>query len=151
MQRTRRPGGGRSGTTTCTTPTRPAPPHGAGRGQLDPSARIIAITIITSAGRRDAVCRLITTLLDPDCPTVEIIRLYHEHWEIETAFAEPGRAAFGWLLHSPPAPPASTRKSRPSYTDHPSASLTSSSHSPDGGVPQRRGDARLHHRTFSGM
>jgi hypothetical protein len=22
---------------------------------------------------------------------------------------------------------------------------------PDGGVPQRRGDARLHHRTFSGM
>jgi hypothetical protein len=62
---------------TCT-------PHGVGRSQLDSSARIIAITIITSAGRRDAVCRLITTVLDPDCPTVEIIRLYHEHWEIET-------------------------------------------------------------------
>jgi hypothetical protein len=83
------------------------------------------ITIITSAGRRDAVCRLITTVLDPDCPTVEIIRLYHEHWEIETAFAELKSTTLGGrMLRAPHPPPASTRKSRPSYTDHPSASLT---------------------------
>jgi len=31
---------------------------------------------------------LITTILDPDIPTTEIIRLYHERWEIETSFLE---------------------------------------------------------------
>jgi hypothetical protein len=46
------------------------------------------ITITTSTGQRSETYRLITTILDPDCPAVEIIRLYHERWEIETSFLE---------------------------------------------------------------
>jgi hypothetical protein len=46
------------------------------------------IAITTSAERRSEVYRLVTTILDPDCPAAEIIALYHERWEIETAFAE---------------------------------------------------------------
>jgi hypothetical protein len=46
------------------------------------------ITITTSAGARAEVYRLITTVLDPDCPAAEIVGLYHERWEIETAFGE---------------------------------------------------------------
>jgi hypothetical protein len=46
------------------------------------------ITITTSAGTRTEVYRLITTVIDPDCPASEIIRLYHERWEIETSFLE---------------------------------------------------------------
>jgi hypothetical protein len=47
------------------------------------------ITISTSAGRRTGVYRLATTLLDP-CryPAPDLIRLYHERWEIETAYLE---------------------------------------------------------------
>jgi hypothetical protein len=51
-----------------------------------------AITIITSAGRRSEIYQLVTTLLDPDpvtgYPASEIIALYHERWEIETAYFE---------------------------------------------------------------
>jgi hypothetical protein len=46
------------------------------------------ITITTSAGRRSEVYRLVTTVLDADCPAAEIVRLYHERWEIETSFLE---------------------------------------------------------------
>jgi Insertion element 4 transposase N-terminal/Transposase DDE domain len=46
------------------------------------------ITISTAAGRRCEVYRLITTVLDPDIPAVELIRLYRERWEIETSFLE---------------------------------------------------------------
>ncbi|MGH3830853.1 MAG: IS4 family transposase [Pseudonocardiaceae bacterium] len=46
------------------------------------------ITIATSAGQQTGVYRLITTILDPDCPATEIVRLYHDRWEIETAFLE---------------------------------------------------------------
>ena len=50
------------------------------------------ITITTSAGRRSEVYQLVTTLLDPDPvtghPAHEIIKLYHERWEIETAYFE---------------------------------------------------------------
>ena len=46
------------------------------------------ITITTDAGRRSEVYRLITTILDPDIPTIEIIKLYRERWEIETSFLE---------------------------------------------------------------
>lgn len=46
------------------------------------------ITITTSAGHRSEVYRLVTTVLDPDCPAAEIVRLYHERWEIETSFFE---------------------------------------------------------------
>ena len=47
-----------------------------------------AITIATSAGRRSEVYQLVTTVLDTDCPAAEIVRLYHERWEIETAYLE---------------------------------------------------------------
>lgn len=47
------------------------------------------ITVSTSAGRRTGVYRLATTLLDPNAyPAAELIRLYHERWEIETAYLE---------------------------------------------------------------
>ena len=46
------------------------------------------VVITTSAGRRTELYRLITTVLDPDCPATEIISLYRQRWEIETAFGE---------------------------------------------------------------
>jgi hypothetical protein len=46
------------------------------------------IAIVTSAGRQTATYQLVTTILDPDCPAAEIVKLYHERWEIETAFLE---------------------------------------------------------------
>lgn len=50
------------------------------------------ITITTSAGRRSEVYQLVSTLTDPDpvtgYPAAELIALYHERWEIETAFFE---------------------------------------------------------------
>jgi hypothetical protein len=47
------------------------------------------ITIATRAGRRTGIYRLATTLLDHRaCPAAELIRLYHERWEIETAYLE---------------------------------------------------------------
>ncbi|WP_269086718.1 transposase [Actinosynnema sp. ALI-1.44] len=48
------------------------------------------ITITTTAGRRHTgVYRLATTLLDHHrYPATELIRLYHQRWEIETAYLE---------------------------------------------------------------
>ena len=47
------------------------------------------ITIATKAGRATGTYRLITTLLDPDHhPAFELVKLYHERWEIETAYLE---------------------------------------------------------------
>jgi Insertion element 4 transposase N-terminal/Transposase DDE domain len=47
------------------------------------------ITIATTAGRHTGVYRLATTLLDPHrYPAAELIRLYHDRWEIETAYLE---------------------------------------------------------------
>jgi hypothetical protein len=47
------------------------------------------ITIATSVGRRTGAYRLATTLLDPRCyPAAGLIRLYHQTWEIETAYLE---------------------------------------------------------------
>jgi hypothetical protein len=47
------------------------------------------ITIATTTGRRTGVYRLATTLLDPHrYPAAEVIRLYHDRWEIETAYLE---------------------------------------------------------------
>jgi hypothetical protein len=46
------------------------------------------ITVISADGsRRTEHYRLVTTLLDPDrYPATELIELYHQRWEIETAF-----------------------------------------------------------------
>lgn len=47
------------------------------------------ISIKTKNGTLTGVYRLITTLLDPDAyPATAILRLYHERWEIETAYLE---------------------------------------------------------------
>lgn len=47
------------------------------------------ITIATSAGRRTGVYRLATTLLDHHhYPAFGLVRLYHQRWEIETAYLE---------------------------------------------------------------
>ena len=47
------------------------------------------ISIATKAGTVSGVYRLITTLLDPDSyPATAMLRLYHERWEIETAYLE---------------------------------------------------------------
>jgi hypothetical protein len=47
------------------------------------------ITVATSAGRSSDGCRLITTLTDAACyPAGDLAVLYHERWEIETAYLE---------------------------------------------------------------
>jgi hypothetical protein len=47
------------------------------------------ITITTTAGRHTGVYRLATTLLDPHrYPAAEVIGLYHQRWDIETAYLE---------------------------------------------------------------
>jgi hypothetical protein len=46
------------------------------------------ITIATTAGQQTGIYRLVTTILDPDCTAAEIVTLYHQRWEIETAFLE---------------------------------------------------------------
>lgn len=45
------------------------------------------ITIATTAGRHTGVYRLATTLLDHrQYPAFELVRLYHERWEVESAY-----------------------------------------------------------------
>ncbi|MGW1564555.1 IS4 family transposase [Streptomyces sp. NPDC002144] len=45
------------------------------------------ITISTATGRHTGVYRLATTLLDPHrYPAFELVRLYHERWEVESAY-----------------------------------------------------------------
>lgn len=47
------------------------------------------ITIATPAGRRTGLYRLVTTLTDHRAhPAAELITLYHQRWEIETAYLE---------------------------------------------------------------
>lgn len=47
------------------------------------------IAIITSTGRHTGVYRLVTTLLDHHrYPADQLVALYHQRWEIETAFLE---------------------------------------------------------------
>ena len=47
------------------------------------------ITISTTAGRRTGIYRLVTTLLDHHRhPAADLVALYHQRWEIETAYSE---------------------------------------------------------------
>jgi hypothetical protein len=57
-------------------------------GHLEVRVITAQITITTPLGQHSEVYRLITTILDPNCPAAEIVGLYHERWEIETAFGE---------------------------------------------------------------
>ena len=66
-------------------------PDGSWLSQIGPvPVRVVrsAITIATSQGRRTEVYQLVTTITDPDITATELVRLYHERWEIETAFCE---------------------------------------------------------------
>jgi hypothetical protein len=47
-----------------------------------------ALTLATPAGRRSEIYQLVTTVIDPGCPAGELVRLYHQRWEIETAYLE---------------------------------------------------------------
>jgi hypothetical protein len=46
------------------------------------------VRITTGEVSRSEPYLLITTVTDPACPAAELVRLYHERWEIETAFCE---------------------------------------------------------------
>jgi hypothetical protein len=47
------------------------------------------VTLTTAAGQRTGRCRLVTSLLDEHRhPAGSLIRLYHERWEIESAYLE---------------------------------------------------------------
>jgi hypothetical protein len=46
------------------------------------------ITVATEHGHRSQSYRLITTVVDPACPPRDIVALYHQRWEIETAYFE---------------------------------------------------------------
>lgn len=57
-------------------------------GAIEVRVITATITVATNAGRRIETYRLVTTLLDPDHPAREIVALYHQRWEIETAYFE---------------------------------------------------------------
>jgi hypothetical protein len=58
-------------------------------GALDVRVVEARISITTTAGTRTGDYRLLTTLLDPHRhPAAELTRLYHQRWEIETAYLE---------------------------------------------------------------
>jgi transposase IS4-like protein/DDE family transposase len=57
-------------------------------GGLEVRVITATITVVTDTGRRSEVYRLVTTVCDPACPPEEIVALYHQRWEIETAFFE---------------------------------------------------------------
>jgi Insertion element 4 transposase N-terminal/Transposase DDE domain len=66
-------------------------PDGSYVSRIGPAeVRVIRaeLTIVTSAGQRSEVYQLVTTVMDTDHTAAEIVRLYHERWEIETAFLE---------------------------------------------------------------
>ena len=55
------------------------------------SVRVIdaEVTVTTSAGHATGGCRLVTTLTDPDrYPAGDLAVLYHERWEVESAYFE---------------------------------------------------------------
>ncbi|PSK67356.1 hypothetical protein B0E53_00702 [Micromonospora sp. MH33] len=69
--------------------------------------RIIAceITVSTTAGTRTGVYRLTTTLLDHRrFPAFEIVKLYHERWEVESAYLEIKSTLLGRRVLRSPIP-----------------------------------------------
>jgi hypothetical protein len=57
-------------------------------GRVEVRVITATITVATERGRRSEVYRLVTTVCDPACPPREIVALYHQRWEIETAYFE---------------------------------------------------------------
>jgi hypothetical protein len=74
-------------------------PDGSFLSRIGPlEVRIVEcqITIATAAGRRTGVYRLATTLLDHHrYPAFELARLYHERWEVESAYFEIKKSMLG--------------------------------------------------------
>ncbi|MEU4245766.1 IS4 family transposase [Actinoplanes sp. NPDC026619] len=64
------------------------------------------ISITTTAGTRSGEYRLLTTLLDPHThPAADLVRLYHERWEIETAYLELKSSILGGRVLRARTPP----------------------------------------------
>ena len=62
--------------------------HCRSRDRQPTPVRVVAYTLPGVAGAEGRY-RLVTTILDPDrAPALELATLYHERWEIETAFDE---------------------------------------------------------------
>jgi Insertion element 4 transposase N-terminal/Transposase DDE domain len=57
-------------------------------GRVEVRVVTATLTVATDTGRRSEVYRLVTTVCDPACPAEEIVALYHQRWEIETAYFE---------------------------------------------------------------
>jgi hypothetical protein len=65
-------------------------------GDVEVRIIICEITIATSAGRRTGIYRLATTLLDHHAhPAFDLVRLYHERWEVESAYFEIKKTMLG--------------------------------------------------------
>ena len=64
-------------------------------GRLEVRVIRCAITIATTAGRRSEVYQLITTVGAEEAPAGELVRLYHQRWEIETAYLELKQSILG--------------------------------------------------------
>ncbi|WP_405670284.1 IS4 family transposase [Streptomyces sp. NBC_01530] len=88
------------------------------------------ITITTTAGKHTGLYRLATTLLDHHRhPAAELATLYHQRWEIETAYLEasPRRCThFSWSTSccAPPWPTPPAPDRAPTPTGPASASLS---------------------------
>ena len=64
------------------------------------------ITIATATGRQTGIYRLATTLLNPDRhPAFELVRLYHERWEVESAYFEIKKTMLGRRVLRARTPP----------------------------------------------
>jgi Insertion element 4 transposase N-terminal/Transposase DDE domain len=64
-------------------------------GRLEVRVICCAITIATTEGRRSEVYQLITTVGADEAPAGELVRLYHQRWEIETAYLELKQSILG--------------------------------------------------------
>lgn len=65
-------------------------------GDVEVRIVICEITIATGAGRRTGAYRLATTLLDHRAhPAFDLVRLYHERWEVESAYFEIKKSMLG--------------------------------------------------------
>jgi hypothetical protein len=74
------------------------------------------ITIATRAGRRTGAYRLATTLLDHHrYPALGLLALYHQRWEIETAYLELKPASWAAGCCAPAPRTASTRSCTPCW------------------------------------
>ena len=75
------------------------------------------ITIATRAGRASGSYRLATTLTDAHTwPATALVALYHQRWEIETAYLELKSSILGGRVLRARTPPASTRRSMPCWS-----------------------------------